>query len=48
MERLLQLLKENARASSEQLAVMLNTTKEEVEKSIADYEKKALLKAIRR
>lgn len=44
MERLLQLLKENARASSEQLAVMLNTTKEEVEKSIADYEKKGVIK----
>ena len=33
MEKLLQLLKENARASSEQLAVMLNCTKEEVEKA---------------
>lgn len=44
MERLLQLLKENARASSEQLAVMLNTTKEEVEKAIADYEKKGVIK----
>jgi len=44
LERLLQLLKENARASSEQLAVMLNTTKEEVEKAIADYEKKGVIK----
>ena len=44
MERLLQLLKENARASSEQLAVMLNATKEEVEKAIADYEKKGVIK----
>lgn len=44
MERLLQLLKENARATSDQLAVMLNTTAEEVEKAIADYEARGVIK----
>lgn len=44
MERLLQLLKENARATSDQLAVMLNTTPEEVEKAIADYEARGVIK----
>ena len=44
MERLLQLLKENARATSDQLAVMLATTPEEVEKAIADYEARGVIK----
>ena len=37
MDKLLQILKENARIPSEQLAAMLDCTKEEVEKAIADY-----------
>ena len=44
MDKLLQILKENARIPSEQLAAMLDCTKEEVEKAIADYEAKGVIK----
>ena len=37
---LLSLLNENARLTNAQLAVMLGKTEEEVEKEIADYQKR--------
>ena len=41
---LLSLLNENARLTNAQLAVMLGKTEEEVEKEIADYQQKAIIK----
>lgn len=41
---LLNLLNENARLTNAQLAVMLNKTEEEIEKEIADYQKKGIIK----
>ena len=41
---LLSLLKENARLPNAQLAVMLGKTEEEVEKEIADYQQKGIIK----
>ena len=38
MDQLLQLLNTNARMEPEKMAVMLNTTKEDVERRIAEYE----------
>jgi len=45
MDRLLNLLDENARLTVEQLAVMLNKTEDEVSEAIADYEKKGIIRA---
>ena len=44
MEKLLQLLQENARYTDEQLAVMLGKSKEEVAAEIAKYEKQGIIK----
>lgn len=44
MEKLLDLLHENARLSNAQLAVMLGTTEEDVAAQIAEYEKKGIIK----
>ncbi|MCI8501457.1 MAG: Lrp/AsnC family transcriptional regulator [Oscillospiraceae bacterium] len=44
MDQLLSLLNENARFSSKQLAAMLGTTAEEVEKQIASYEKQGIIR----
>ena len=44
MDKLLGLLQENARLSCDQLAVMLGTTPEEVEKQIAAYEKAGVIR----
>ena len=44
MDRLLKLLDENARLSTEQLAVMLNKTEDEVSNAIAEYEKQGILR----
>lgn len=44
MEDLLHLLKQNARLSDEQLAVMLGKTTEEVTKQIEEYEKSGVIK----
>ena len=41
---LLSLLNENARLTNAQLAVMLGKTEEEVEKEIADYQQKGIIK----
>ena len=41
---LLSLLHENARLNNAQLAVMLGKTEEEVEKEIADYQQKGIIK----
>ena len=41
---LLSLLNENARLTNAQLAVMLGKTEEEVEKEIADYQQKRIIK----
>ena len=41
---LLSLLNENARLTNAQLAVMLGKTEEEVEKQIADYQQKGIIK----
>ena len=41
---LLSLLNENARLTKAQLAVMLGKTEEEVEKEIADYQQKGIIK----
>ena len=38
MDQLLQQLNTNARMEPEKMAVMLNTTKEDVERRIAEYE----------
>ncbi len=44
MEKLLQLLQENARYTDDQLAVMLGKTKEQVAAEIAKYEKDGVIK----
>ena len=44
MNKLLELLQENARLSCEQLAVMLGSTPEEVRKQIDEYEKKGVIR----
>jgi DNA-binding Lrp family transcriptional regulator len=44
MEELLSLLKQNARLSNEQLAVMLGDTPESIAKKIEEYEKKGIIK----
>ena len=44
MYRLLKLLKENGRLTAEELAAMLEMTPAEVEKEIAEYEKKGVIK----
>lgn len=41
---LLNLLNENARLTNAQLAVMLGKTEEEIEKEIADYQQKGIIK----
>jgi len=41
---LLNLLNENARLTNAQLAVMLNKTEEEIEKEIANYQQKGIIK----
>lgn len=43
MEKLLKLLEDNARMSNAQLAVMLDTTEEEVAAAIAQYEKEGII-----
>lgn len=45
MDRLLNLLDENARLTTEQLAVMLNKTADEVANAIAEYEKQGVIRA---
>ncbi|MGN0171930.1 MAG: Lrp/AsnC family transcriptional regulator [Acutalibacteraceae bacterium] len=45
MEKLLKLLDQNARMSDAQLAVMLNTTEEDVKKQIAALEKQGVIRA---
>ncbi|MDF1495947.1 Lrp/AsnC family transcriptional regulator [Caproiciproducens sp. CPB-2] len=44
MDRLLNLLDENARLSTEQLAVMLDKTPDKVAEAIADYEKQGVIR----
>ena len=44
MDQLLSLLNENARFSNKQLAAMLGTTAEDVEKRIAAYEKQGIIR----
>ncbi len=44
MDRLLNLLDENARLTTEQLAVMLNQTADEVANAIAEYEKQGVIR----
>ncbi len=44
MDQLLSLLNENARFSNKQLAAMLGTTAEDVEKQIAAYEKQGIIR----
>lgn len=44
MDRLLKLLDENARLTTEQLAVMLNQTEDEVKNAIAEYEKQGVIR----
>lgn len=44
IDRLLQLLNEDARTDTRQLAVMLGMTEEEVEKKIAAYEKEGVIR----
>lgn len=43
MDALLELLKQNARLSNQQLAAMLNITEEDVANKISDYEKKGVI-----
>lgn len=43
MEKLLKLLEDNARMSNAQLAVMLDTTEEQVAAAIAQYEKEGII-----
>ncbi len=47
MDQLLELLSENARLSTEELAVMLNAAPEDVARRIADYEKKGVIRGYR-
>nr|WP_319488312.1 Lrp/AsnC family transcriptional regulator [uncultured Caproiciproducens sp.] len=44
MDRLLNLLDENARLTTDQLAVMLDKTADEVANAIADYEKQGVIR----
>ena len=44
MDKLLSLLNENARFYNKQLATMLGTTEEDIEKQIAAYEKKGIIR----
>ena len=44
MDRLLELLNENARLTPKQLAAMLDKTESEVEEEIADYEKDGIIR----
>lgn len=44
MDSLLKLLKGNARLSNKEIAVMLGTSEDDVAASIADYEKKGVIK----
>ena len=44
MDRLLNLLDENTRLTTEQLAVMLNKTADEVANAIAEYEKQGVIR----
>lgn len=44
MDRLLELLNENARLTSKQLAAMLDKTESEVDEEIADYEKAGVIR----
>ncbi len=44
MDKLLQILNGNARIEAEKIAVMLNTTKEQVEAAIAEYERKGVIR----
>ena len=43
MEKVLQLLDENARLSNEQMAVMLNRSTQEVAAAIDEYEKQGII-----
>ncbi|MDR1001968.1 MAG: Lrp/AsnC family transcriptional regulator [Oscillospiraceae bacterium] len=43
MDKLLSLLSENPRLTNSQLSVMLDTTEEEVERRIADFEKNSVI-----
>lgn len=43
MDRILQLLNKNAKLTDKQLAVMLNTTEDEVRARISEYEKKGII-----
>lgn len=43
MDKLLRLLEDNARMSNEQLAVMLDTSEEEIAAAIAQYEKEGVI-----
>ena len=47
MDQLLSLLSENARLSAAQLAVMLNTTEQEIADRIAEYEKNGIIRGYR-
>ena len=44
MDKLLKILDGNARIETEKIAVMLDMTEEEVEKAIAEYEKKGIIR----
>ena len=44
MEQILDLLQDEAKLSVDQLAVMLNESKEDVAKAIAQYEKEGIIK----
>lgn len=44
MDKLLKILEGNARIETEKIAVMLDMTEEEVEKAIAEYEKKGIIR----
>lgn len=44
MDKLLQLLKQNARLSNHELAIMLGKTEAEVATEVIDYEKKGIIK----
>lgn len=47
MDKLLELIEKNPRLSNEEIAVMLNTTEEEVEKQIRLYEQTGVIKGYR-
>ncbi len=44
MDKLLKLLEQNARFTNDELAVMIGTTAKEIEKRIAEYEEKGVIK----